>query len=129
MKLSQVSPQKVSMNARNFIINFSNTRRDEKININSYNTNYFLDTNGVLYEKAIRSVQTTSVVVVGGDHRFLHQKNNSEEPEIYITPPQIITIKEMMRHLSYSGGEYPNIESSDEYLQNLTLNYYYNFRG
>lgn len=129
MSLSKVSPQKVSINAKNFTINFSNTKRDEKIEISRYDTNYFLDTNGTLYEKQLRTVDSVKVIVVGGDHRFLFQKDTSEEPEIYITPPQIKAIKEMMKYLSYSGGEYPTISSDSEYLQNLINSYYYNFRG
>lgn len=130
MRLSQVSPQKVGNNlSSRFFIQFSNTRRDEQINIDNINTNFVLDTNGVIYEISPRNDNESTLTVIGGDRRFLYQKDLDEEKEIYITQPQIAAIKEIARYMSYTGGGFISIESPDQYLLNVTQAYYYNFRG
>lgn len=128
MLLTQVSPRKVTNNLTNFELNFSNTKRDEKIDFSKITTNYLLNTNGAIYEIRERTNENSSLTVVGGDSRFLYQKDLDEEPEEYITPVQIKKIREMMKHLSYTGG-ISAIESDSDFLYRIAYHYYFNFKG
>lgn len=125
----QVAPSKVSNNLREFEINYTFTRRDEKVNLDQIKTNYILDTNGIIFEITERSPKKSTLSVVGGDNRFLYQKDTTEYRENYITLPQIKTIKEISRFMSYSPYDFIIIKSDNEYLLGLVKSYYYNFKG
>lgn len=113
--------------SKNLTFTFSNTKRNENINFNQYSSyNYILDVNGNLYSGNEPSEESATVLVIGGDDTFVHEKAKRINSNFYISETQRVALYTMMREHAIWGDTSEitctNSEKLERTLQSLYQN-------
>lgn len=109
---------------RNLMFEFTNTLRNQSVDLNSIEGNYIIDINGLIYVKKTPSNDSATVVLVGGLSTFVNEKFQ-REPITYMTIQQQRTVSKILRKL---GIFYTNatVDSSNYALSNFVNQCYFN---
>jgi tRNA G46 methylase TrmB len=80
-------------------MNFTHTKRDEKVNPANVGGNYVLDPYGDLYQ-ITKHARSCTITVIGGDGSFMHDKAKRQPNAGYITSNQIVSLHEIFSELA-----------------------------
>jgi hypothetical protein len=126
--MKNVSPEALSY-CKNFFFTFSNTRRNESVNLNSYaSATFIIDVDGRIYQGAEAKEDAASVILIGGTKKFINEKALTVPSYYYITQQQKITLYKAMKLLS-TFTHSAQIQSDNEQLQRSISALYLNFCG
>jgi len=88
--MQEVSPEAVAY-SKNLDFSFSNTLRNENVNLNNYNSyTFIIDVDGTVYQGANASESQASIVIIGGIDKFMHSKSTSLASNFFLTEQQTI---------------------------------------
>jgi hypothetical protein len=123
-----MSPSSISYH-KNLTFNFSNTLRNQDIDLNQYAMNgYVIDVNGEIYSSGSVSGEDATVVVIGGSDRFINEKANRLGSTFYMSEPQKITLYKVIKELS-KRIDSANITSNNDKLEQSLCALYRNYCG
>jgi hypothetical protein len=121
-----VGPNKVSMvNEISFAT--TNTLRNETVDIGSIDANYVVSIDGVINENKPVTGTSATVVLVGGNDTFVHEKQ-PREPMFYMTVRQKLTIYAILKALA-TRTDTASVSASVPILDTIVKATYTNFRG
>jgi len=121
--MNKVSPTAIAY-SKNLSFDFSNTVRDQNINLDDYASyTFILDIDGSIYQSAAANEDNASIVVIGGIDTFANEKMERLSSNFFITESQKIVLYKALKELSkfYDSA---NITSSNDKLE-LSLNALY----
>lgn len=109
---------------RNLTFEFTNTLRNQSVDLNSVNGNFVIDINGLIYVKGTPPSDSATVTLIGGLSTFVNEKVQ-REPTTYMTIQQQRTVSKIIRKL---GVFYTNasVGSSNKALSNFVNQCYFN---
>lgn len=113
--MTTVSPETVARSVKTLTLKLAKTFQDESVNLRSIGGNYAIDLNGYIHQNSKHGTSCT-VVFVGGDDRFAHEKTKREGMP-YLTQPQRVALAAIMRNLARLNIR-ANIECDVESLYN-----------
>ena len=122
-----MSPGAISYH-KNLTFNFSNTLRNEHVDLNDYSDGYVIDINGEVYSSGSVSGDDATVTIIGGSDRFVHEKVNRLESSFYMSEPQKLTLYKAIKELSKKYDSATINSNNDKLEQSLTA-LYRNFCG
>lgn len=111
-----------------YTFNFSFTLRNQQVNLESYDCNYILDIDGVLYEKNSNVTQSCVVIIVGGIDTFMFEKETRPPVNFFITDAQRVVIYRVIKELSRKTDT-AKIEANQETLKTFIQSLYSNLCG
>jgi hypothetical protein len=121
-----VGPNKVSM-ANEISFATTNTLRNETVDIGSIDANYVVSIDGVINENKPVTGTSATVVLVGGNDTFVHEKQ-PREPMFYMTVRQKLTIYAILKALA-TRTDTASVSASVPILDTIVKATYTNFRG
>ena len=72
--MNKVSPEAIAY-SKNLSFDFSNTLRNQNINLNDYsNYTYIIDVDGIVYQASSANEDNASIVIIGGIDGFVYEK-------------------------------------------------------
>lgn len=114
--------------SKNLSFSLTNSLRGEKVNIDSYGGNFFIDIHGQIFKLSEPSSESASIIVEGGLDTFINEKQY-REPIFYLTQKQKNIIYNILRELSILT-DVSNVSSPDsEILDRLVSSTYFNYCG
>jgi hypothetical protein len=114
---------------KNLTFNFSNTLRNESINLEDYaSSGYVIDVNGEIYSSGSVGGDSATVIIIGGSDRFVNEKANRLESTFYMSEPQKLTLYKVIRELSMKIDS-ANITSDNDKLEQSLCALYRNYCG
>lgn len=115
--------------SKNLTFNFSNTKRNEVINLSNYSSsNYIIDINGTVYMGSSPSEDSATVTIIGGNDTFIHEKATRLESNFYLSEPQKVVLYGIMReHCKW--GDSAEITSDNDKLEQSLNALYRNYCG
>jgi hypothetical protein len=120
--MNLASPSALSY-AKSLNFSFSNTKRNEPVNINRYSSaSYVIDVNGNIYQGS-GGGESISVVIIGGDDTFVNEKVNRVASTFYVTEAQKQTLYKIMKELSERSDEATISSDNDKLEQSLSALY------
>ena len=126
--MQEVSPEAVAY-SKNLDFSFSNTLRNENVNLNNYNSyTFIIDVDGTVYQGANASESQASIVIIGGIDKFMHSKSTSLASNFFLTEQQKVTLYKLIKELSI----YTNtalISSDNDTLEQALNSLYNNYCG
>ena len=127
--MNVVAPEAVSY-SKSITFNFSNTLKDQPINMNDYvSSSFIIDIDGQVYQSAPSSDASATVTIIGGIDKFVNGSNpNRLASNFYITEPQKVTLYRIMKDLAIYTDSATITSNSDKLQQSLTA-LYYNYCG
>lgn len=124
MYYKQISAQDLARKT-NIDFEVTSTKRNVKIDYSTYNADYFIFYDGLIYVLKESKSQSVKVLVVGGLNTFANQK--VERPEaFYLSTGQKQTLSHTMYFLSKNSDA--TITSNSYMLQRMLEGEYNNFR-
>lgn len=108
---------------KNLRFEFTNTLRNQDIDLNSVSGDFIINTNGLIYVKNIPKKNAT-IVLVGGLSTFVNEKIY-REPSPYITIPQQQTLVRILKRLGVMYSD-ATVNSSNNALNNFVNEMYFN---
>ena len=111
---------------KNLTFEFTNTLRNQSVNLNSVGGNFVIDINGLIYINGTVPSESATVTLVGGLSTFINEKVY-REPTTYMTIQQQRTVSKILRKLGvfYTNA---NVDSSNKALSNFINQCYFNSR-
>jgi hypothetical protein len=125
MKL--ISPGALSYH-KNLTFVFSNTLRNETVNISQYSSDYVIAINGEVYSSGSGGGDNATVVIIGGSDRFINEKTERLASTFYMSEPQKLTLYKAIKELS-KRTDSANITSDNDKLEQSITALYRNFCG
>ena len=113
---------------KNLTFVFSNTLRNETVDISQYASDYVIAVNGEVYSSGSASGDNATVVIIGGSDRFINEKTERLESTFYMSEPQKLTIYKAIKELS-KRTDSANILSNNDKLEQSITALYRNFCG
>lgn len=113
---------------KNLTFVFSNTLRNESIDISQYSSDYVIAINGEVYSSGSASGDNATVVIIGGSDRFINEKSERLESTFYMSEPQKLTLYKAIKELS-KRTDSANILSNNDKLEQSITALYRNFCG
>jgi hypothetical protein len=113
---------------KNLTFVFSNTLRNESIDISQYSSDYIIAINGEVYSSGSASGDNATVVIIGGSDRFINEKSERLESTFYMSEPQKLTLYKAIKELS-KRTDSANILSNNDKLEQSITALYRNFCG
>lgn len=109
---------------KNLRFEFTNTLRNQIVDLNSVGGNFVIDINGLIYVNGSIPKDSATVMLVGGLSTFINEKVY-REPISYMTIPQQRTVIKILRKLGifYSDA---TVDSSNNALSNFVNQAYFN---
>lgn len=121
--MNLVSPQAVAY-SKNLNFDFSNTLRDEQVNLNDYSSyTFIIDIDGSVYQSDQANEDNANIVVVGGTDAFINEKANTLNSSFFITDTQKVTLYKIMKELAKYYDNASITSSSDKLEQSLNALY------
>lgn len=108
---------------KNLTFEFTNTLRNQSVDLNSIDADFVINIDGVIYTKKIPS-GSAKIVLVGGLSSFTNEKI-SRESFTYLTVPQQRTLLQIISKLG-KFHKNASIVSSNDSLYNYLNEMYYN---
>lgn len=125
--MNLMSPGALSYH-KNLTFVFSNTLRNEIVNISQYSSDYVITINGEVYSSGSASGENATVVIIGGSDRFINEKTERLESTFYMSEPQKLTLYKAIKELS-KRTDSANITSDNDKLEQSITALYRNFCG
>jgi len=127
--MNLVAPEAVS-HYTNLTFNFSNTLKDQPINLNDYSDSTFvIDIDGQVYQGSSSSGTSASVTIIGGVDKFINGSNpNRLASNFFITEPQKVVLYRIIKDLSIFTDS-ATIDSDSDKLQQSLNALYQNYCG
>lgn len=102
--MNLVSPEAVA-HSKNLQFAFSGTLRNESVDLNQYlsEASYVMDINGDIYQGQSASDDQASIVIIGGDDRFIGEKADRLASNFFYTEPQKIALYKMIKELALNS--------------------------
>jgi hypothetical protein len=98
--MNLMSPSSLSY-YKNLSFDFSNTMRNEKVNIEEYaSSGYVIDVNGEIYSSGSIGGDSATIVIIGGSDRFINEKTSRLESTFYMSEPQKLTLYKIIKEIS-----------------------------
>ena len=113
---------------KNLTFVFSNTLRNETVDISQYASDYVIAVNGEVYSSGSGSGDSATIVIIGGSDRFINEKTERLESTFYMSEPQKLTIYKAIKELS-KRTDSANILSNNDKLEQSITALYRNFCG
>lgn len=113
---------------KNLTFVFSNTLRNETVNISQYSSDYVIAINGEVYSSGSASGDNATVVIIGGSDRFINEKTERLTSTFYMSEPQKLTLYKAIKELS-KRTDSANITSDNDKLEQSITALYRNFCG
>ncbi|CAB5221319.1 hypothetical protein UFOVP245_125 [uncultured Caudovirales phage] len=118
-----VSPLAVSY-SKNLSFSFSNTLRNEAVNLNNFaSANYIIDVNGTIYQGAQANDDQATIIIIGGDDRFIGEKAERLSSSFFYTEPQKIVLYKILKEAAHYSAS-ASITSDNDKLD-IALNALY----
>ena len=105
--MNVVSPSAISF-SKNLTFEFSNTLRNENVNMSNYSyAQFIIDVNGRIYQAASANEDSATIVLIGGIDAFINEKAIRPQSPFYMTQQQKNVIYKIMKEHSqyYSDAE------------------------
>ena len=121
--MNTVSPEAIS-HSKNLNFDFSNTLRDEQVNLDNYSSyTYIIDVDGIIYQASNANEDSANIVIIGGTDKFINEKMERLGSNFFVTESQKNTLYKAMKELSkfYDSAQ---ITSSNDKLE-ISLNALY----
>lgn len=99
--MNVVSPEAVA-HSKNLQFTFSETMRNEPVDLDLYTSqaNYVMDVNGAIYQGTPADEENATIVIIGGDDRFVNEKVERISSNFFYTEPQKIALYKMIKELA-----------------------------
>jgi len=126
--MNKVSPEAIAY-CKNLSFDFSNTLRNENVNLNDYsNYTFIIDVNGIVYQSSSANESSASVIIIGGLDGFANEKMERLYSNFFITETQKVTLYKAIKELAkyYDSAQ---ITSSNDKLQQSLYALYANYCG
>ena len=126
--MNEVSPEAIAY-CKNLTFSFSNTLRDEKVNLQNYSSfTFIIDIDGTVYQGASADEQSATVCLIGGLNKFIHAKSVTAYSNFYVTEQQKVTLYKAIRELA-RYTDTASITSDNEKLEQSISALYNNYCG
>lgn len=126
--MQELSPEAIAY-SKNLTFAFSNTFKDQDINLNNYSQfTFIIDIDGKVYQGATANEDSATIVIIGGIDQFVNAKSNTVYSNFYITEQQKVTLYKVIKELA----RYTNtavISSDNEKLEQSITALYNNYCG
>jgi hypothetical protein len=87
--MNTVGPDAVSY-SKNLNFSFSNTLRNEKINLDDYSSaTFIIDVNGTIYQGSAANESSASIIIIGGINQFVNEKVSRPVANFYLSEQQL----------------------------------------
>lgn len=123
-----VNPGAILAGADSVFLAFTFTKRNQPVNLSSYNCNFIVDINGDTYEKKPSSGGNVTVMFVGGTTEYIHSKSSEAPLKFYMSESQKVVLYSMMKGFAKSNPA-GTVDSNSEDLYQIANSLYSNYRG
>lgn len=126
--MNVVSPSAVSY-SKNLSFEFSNTLRNERVNLSEYSyAQYIIDVDGKIYNAASADEEQATIVLIGGIDAFINEKAIRPQLNFYISQQQKNVIYKIMKEHAtfYNDAE---VTGTSETLDQCVSSLYNNLVG
>ena len=121
--MNTVSPEAIS-HSKNLNFDFSNTLRDEQVNLDDYSSyTYIIDVDGIIYQAAAANEDSANIVIIGGTDKFINEKMNTLNSNFFITETQETVLYKAMKELAKFYDSAQITSNSDKLEQSLNALY------
>jgi len=122
--MNLVAPEAVSYYT-NLTFNFSNTLKDQPINLNDYSDSTFIvDIDGQVYQGSSSGGTSASITIIGGVDKFINGSNPDRlASNFFITEPQKVVLYRIIKDLSIYTDSATISSDNDKLLQSLNALY------
>ena len=125
--MNLMSPGALSYH-KNLTFNFSNTLRNETVDMNQFSSGYVIAVNGEVYSSGSASGDDASVTIIGGSDRFINEKTERLSSSFYMSESQKLTLYKAIKELSKRTDSAVITSDNDKLEQSITA-LYRNFCG
>jgi hypothetical protein len=127
--MNVVAPEAIAYTT-NLTFNFSNTLKDQPINLDDYSSaNFVIDIDGQVYQGQPVDGTNSTTIIIGGIDRFINGSNpNRLVSNFYLTEPQKVVLYRIMKDLAIYTDSATITSDSDKLQQSLTA-LYTNYSG
>ena len=109
---------------KNLTFEFTNTLRNQQVDLNAVGGNFVIDINGLIYVNGTPPRDSATIMIVGGLSTFINEKVY-REPTSYMTIQQQRTVSKILRKLGIFYTD-ANVTSSNNALSNFVNQAYFN---
>ena len=121
--MNTVSPEAIS-HSKNLNLDFSNTLRDEEVNLDNYSSyTYIIDVDGIIYQASNANEDSANIVIIGGTDKFINEKMNTLNSNFFITETQKTVLYKAMKELAKFYDSAQITSNSDKLEQSLNALY------
>lgn len=121
--MNTVSPEAIS-HSKNLNFDFSNTLRDEQVNLDNYSSyTYIIDVDGIIYQASNANEDSANIVIIGGTDKFINEKMNTLNSNFFITETQKTVLYKAMKELAKFYDSAQITSNSDKLEQSLNALY------